>query len=591
MALKCLVFIFLLIVGVICQDYQMLSEMCPCVPLNVCPKIYTSPKKDSKYFNTIHKCPDSSYVRCCESKTITHQIESSNRRIDDFVKSNLVDESDLYFEENEITSVEPEVVTESYTTVEYTTPPDDVLEQTTVTAASYESSSKTNENVVNDFSVIYPNQEFPYFAPVPTIIEQIMLIFPNGDIESEESYVKKNETQGRMRPRRVLVRKKLLVPKDVVEGAASEVRSFTVPKPIDTELMKDRLKEIIKHKRASSVQLTTIPTTQATTPRPRRMKYKKKKESLINQSNERQLGTTAKAVPQLEKAEMNLIVPKKKMIYDSSSRVNYLKRPSSMQAVMVEEKIVEEEVLPVEVIEVSTTQSPVSVFQPLLMIPDQKKILKMKIASKVDDDHKKMIEFIQQTLTKIHSGADMNMLETLIEAHDGAETKKYETTTKIIKNVEDVAGNDYNTQIVKPYRGKSKFLSPVTSKPVSSNLNLNETIRTRNLSRTRKTKTTMKTPEFATINNVVSSVEQSKVVNLPTTRLAELIHELQLTREQKPKSDFKPSPLYGLTMDNKDNYNHNEIEKIHEQLRPYPMSKLNNGFFPVIQNGTPSSIR
>ena len=185
-----------------------------------------------------------------------------------------------------------------------------------------------------------------------------MLIFPNGDIESEQSYMQKNETQGRLRPRRVLIRKKLLVPNDVLEGAASELRSMTVPQPIDTQLMKDRLKEIIKHKRASNLQFTTIPTTQATTLRPRRMKYKKKKESSINQSNERQLNATTKAVPFVERAEMSLIVPKKKMIYDSSSRVNYLKRPSSTTAVLAEEKTVEQEIIePEEVIEVSTTHS------------------------------------------------------------------------------------------------------------------------------------------------------------------------------------------------------------------------------------------
>lgn len=586
MAHKCLVFICLLIVGVICQDNQMFSEMCPCVPLNVCPKIYSSPIEDMKYFDTILKCTDSGYVRCCESKDITHDDGSSNRRMDDFVTSILVDESDLYFEEIETTSVAPDVVTESVTTVEYSTI-DDVLEQTTI---PYDSSldNESKEKLEDNLSVIYPNQEFPNSVSVPIIMEQIMLIFPNGDIESEQSYLKKNETQGRQRPRRVLIRKKLLVPNEVLESAASELRSMTVPQPIDTQLMKDRLKEIIKHKRASSLQFTTIPTTQATTQRPRRMKYKKKKESSINQSNESQLNSTTKAVSLMDRPEMNLIVPKKKMIYDSSSRVNYLKRPSSSTAVLVEEKTVEQEVLPEEVIEVSTKHSPANVMQPLLMIPDQMKIIKMKSSPKVDDDHKKMIEFIQQTLTKIHSGVDMKMLETLIEAHDGAETKKYKTTTKITKNVVKVANNVYDTQSVKPYRGKSKFLSPVTAKPIASNLNLNETLRTRNLSRTRKTKTTVRTPELTTINYVA---QQPKGENLPTTRLAELIQELQLNREQKPTSDFKPSPLYGLTMDSKDNYNHNEIEKIHEQLRPYPFSKMNNGFFPVIQNGTPSSIR
>ena len=580
MAHKCLVFICLLIVGVICQDNQMFSEMCPCVPLNVCPMIYKSPIEDFKYFDTILKCTESGYVRCCESKAITHD-GSSNRRMDD-----LVDESDLYFEEIETTSVAPDVVTES---IEYSTI-DDVLEQTTT---PYESplDNESKEKVDDNLSVIYPNQEFSNSASIPMIMEQIMLIFPNGDIESEQTYLKMNETQerqGRQRPRRVLIRKKLLVPNDVLDGAESEIRSMTVPQPIDTQLMKDRLKEIIKHKRASSLQFTTIPTTQATTQRPRRMKYKIKKESSIKQSNERQLNSTIKAVKPVERAEINLIVPKKKMIYDSSSRVNYLKRPSSMTAVLVEEKIVEQEVLPVEVVEVSTTNAPVTTVQPLLMIPDQMKIPKMISSPKVDEDHKNMIEFIQQTLTKIHSGVDMKMLDTLIEAHDGAETKKYKTTTKITKNVVKVAGNVYDTQSVKPYRGKSKFLSPVTPTPVASNLNLNETLRTRNLSRTRKTKTTVRTPELTTINNVV---QQPRGESLPSTRLAELIQELQLNREHKPTSDFKPSPLYGLTMDSKDNYNHNEIEKIHEQLRPYPFSKLNNGFFPVIQNGTPSSIR
>lgn len=140
--------------------------------------------------------------------------------------------------------------------------------------------------------------------------------------------------------------------------------------------------------------------------------------------------------------------------------------------------------------------------------------------------------------------------------------------------------NLYSTLIPKPYRGVARFKSPAPLRVSAAPHNNIQ--RTRNLSRTRGTVVTEGT----------TSIRPPTTILTPLTLRYNKQQNIQITKQaNRQPLDFRPSPLFGLIMDERDvlnSFNNENIEKIHATFRA--SSKVQNGFFPVIQNGIPSSI-
>lgn len=145
----------------------------------------------------------------------------------------------------------------------------------------------------------------------------------------------------------------------------------------------------------------------------------------------------------------------------------------------------------------------------------------------------------------------------------------------------------YSTLIPKPYRGVARFRSPAPLRVSATNAD--NSVRTRNLSRTRGT--------VATEGTTTTTYRPPTTLLSPFTlrynrhQNQNLREEINMIPKQRAPKDFQASPLFGLIMDERDDSNafdNEKIEKIHETFRA--SSEAQNGFYPVIQNGTPSSI-
>ena len=138
----------------------------------------------------------------------------------------------------------------------------------------------------------------------------------------------------------------------------------------------------------------------------------------------------------------------------------------------------------------------------------------------------------------------------------------------------------------RPFRGSAKFRKPATSSPAREEPEAGVTgTRTRNLSRTRGTLATQTTHK-STRKSPRTFVTQQPISIVPN--LDSLLEEVDMPPKQIAPLDFKPSPLFGITMDEFNDFDRDAIEKMHETFQP--RLSVQNGFFPVIENGTPSTL-
>lgn len=558
------------------------SEVCVCVPLNICAKVNRFSKEDARYFTTVLKCKDEGYVRCCP------QEENANsavkRRSDDAENIILIDDK----ENIEISPI-IETTTEDFDHT--TTDVGDDLATTTEDSEEFlstEAQFLTTEQpkvdtheprvIDNNISVIYP-KNLEVEQKKKEMMEHLFLIFPNGEIETALAESKAIESTSVKPIKRVVVRKRLVnkVAK-AIEGAESEISETVLePKPMDVEDVKKRLSDIHKsHRRNDPINATTStniegPIEETTEKKQTRKKirYRKRKAS----TTAIPLSPPFKALTERsEKVETSTAKSIHKIIYNTKGRTNFLKRPSSQQSYIEDEDEVTEQ----EVTEVTTsmtsTEKPEEFslinesVQSFFTTPTPPKVL--KYANLVDLEHRAMIETVHKTLSAIHSGVDMKLVERMIESHK----------SRMKKMRKKKPTNINATSPTRPYRGIARSRKPVTpSTKVAGEIRETGT-RTRNLSRTRN----------ATVTTDAPKTKSPRTVNHASTKTETDLEEVDMLSKFKTPLDFKPSPLYGITMDKFNEFDREAIEKIHETLRPH--SKIQNGFFPVIQNGTPSTL-
>lgn len=557
------------------------SEICPCIPLNICPAINRYSKDDAKYFSSVLKCTEVGFVRCCPNN---ESADNANRRsdiadniilIDDLPEEPLIHAEDLSNADdvnettetvtdiNELTTtLEPSLESDS-TTIEGSD--ESITTEPTETTSEYTHESNFIDNSI---SVIYPNHKYSEAEKRKVMLEHLFLIFPNGEIEAAMATSTSSPVNLSEKPKRVIVRKRLIKKlSESLEGAESK-KSPTViePRQMDVDEVKKRLSVMLRSK--SVLSTTEIPMEESTAKRHRRKKIKLRKRKrptteLSTSSTTEPSTTTLKL--QKEKFEVSTMAPKRKVIYDTKSRMNFLKRPSSNS--YDNDEPTEPEVITTTTTSTTlkprlTSQKPEESFNRSKPALEYKKL--------VDEKHRAMIETVHKTLSAIHAGVDMKLVEKMLDNHR--------------KKMSEIRQNTESTGPTKPYRGSARFRRPATTHPTQVHQSSHVTgTRTRNLSRTRNTATT------PTTQKSVRKVSRTGVTQPTANPFSNLpLEDINMLPKQKAPGDFKASPLYGITMDKFNEFDNDMIDKIHETLQS-PKS-IQNGFFPVIQNGTPSTL-
>lgn len=561
-----------------------LSEVCGCVPLNICPRINRFSLEDEKYLSTVLKCQQEGFVRCCMNNEGSHLAA---RRSDDAENLILTDDVEKRRLNEELL---PDIATTTEmldvtTEIIATTTSEEYL--TTQTPENNETIERKSKAVDNSISVIYP-KDLESENNKNAIMEHLFLIFPNGEIETALASKRSSPENTSVKPlKRVVVRKRLIMKNsDAFEGAESKKSQIVIePQQMDVEDVKKRLSVVQKknRRRNESTSVSTSQTTEepiiveeTTTKKKSRKKirYRKRKQTTTPTTSTLLSITTKTLKDRLEDIETSSIKPHRKIIYNTRGRTNFLKRPTSQD----DDESIEPEVVP-------TTTTSTAIVEPNELVINYDKVenvfttpatpIVVKFANQIDIEHKAMIETVHKTLSAIHSGVDMKYVEKMINSH---KTRMMEMRKHLPPPT--VASESQS----RPYRGSAKFRKPATTPAARESFHFQEPgVRTRNLSRTRNTGTTL-----SSLTTHKSVRKSPRTVTHAITHSKSLLEEIDRAPKLKVPMNFKASPLYGITMDKFNEFDNDMIEKIHETLQP--ISTIQNGFFPVITNGTPSSL-
>lgn len=170
---KICVGLLLLVCSVVVADG--FPELCPCLPIKLCPRIYGANPEDRKYLGEFLKCPVEEEVRCCGasvSSTVTAQDESKTEEDNYLIDNEIEDVRMEHLTIPPVTTEEPEIPTT--TTEEYPeTTTTEMPIETTTTELSEETT--TTEMPVEDVTLprFGKGVEFIYAA--------------RGDLDAEES--------------------------------------------------------------------------------------------------------------------------------------------------------------------------------------------------------------------------------------------------------------------------------------------------------------------------------------------------------------------------------------------------------------------
>lgn len=599
------------------------SEICACVPLNICAEINKFSKEDAKYFNTVLKCKEEGFIRCCpnhKKSTLRRSDDDENVVLIDKMPSENLKQISLTKFEDSSKSIDVEMTTKQFelTTIDsemkslddddaITTDTSDEL-FTTVSSKPEENAEVAFENsrkskfIDNNVEVIYANQESnDELNKKKKVMEHLFLIFPNGEIQAALATLStvppqfiKDEENFPIKPKRVIVRKRLIKKSSLssLEGAESKISQAVIePKQMDVEEVKKRLSGMLRNNRgrvnySSTTESPSTTTAMITTENPVEEAKVKKPRRKIKLRMQKQTSTAAPITTSKtlldrgEKAETSTMKSRRKIIYDARGRTNFLKRPSTQQSDFDNDEPIEPEVI-------TTTTTPATAEKPAELaannfmiesfITTQAPHQVVKHFNQIDFEHQAMIETVHKTLSAIHSGVDIKFVEKMIESHKS--------------RMKEIRQNPSSTFAVvdptRPYRGSATFHKPATAQPYKDDPETQVGgTRTRNLSRTRNTATTHLTTHKSTRKAPRTFVTQPQ--SNPIMNKNSLLEEVDMPPKMKKPADFRASPLYGITMDKFNEFDGDMIEKLHDTLQS--PSDTHSGFFPVIQNGTPSTL-
>lgn len=520
------------------------------------------------------------------------------------------------------------------------------LDDTTININDEETSI---DNSFLNFSVIYPSKEVD--KNLGEVVEKnLLVVFPDGDIDASIDVTNNNFTTER--PRRVVVRKRLR--KKIFEPLhASESKLVEqIDDDLDTantnsfaKAAKSNLDLLSDEESAATEQAKVIDDKTAADNKNKRRRKKTRqraKNSTVSsttaRSRSRKVSTTtvtttkqpskkAEAIdsePEVDIEKLSAMKQNRKHLYDTKSRTNFLKRTNSSSQnevnsstlepefdenasplpetttitesistsspppttsetthshsspttetqivhttddITTELKTTSVETFPIEWFWTESTTAATSTVVPPTKV-SHKVFHKTLQQDKIDSDHKQMIQTLYKALSAIHSGVEMKKVEKFIEQHRNKmelKQKRHRSTTP-----------------KSSHRGNVKFRMPERSE-VNTSIN--------------NVKTTQKTPlttgritrkKSARIEPTRSTTQRSR----PDKNSPDFDdEELNMPPKKKMPGKFKPAQFYGITMSKSTQMDNDEMEKIHKTFQ-LP-NDLQNGFFPVIENGTPSIL-
>ncbi|CRK97399.1 CLUMA_CG010789, isoform A [Clunio marinus] len=654
--------VFIAISTVECSKSIKKIEVCPCVPNNICPEVNRFSREDAKYFQTVLKCSEEDFVRCCPPSKLPKKAMQRNDDVENII---LVDEvpgksadhqvdvkpseeiPEAVTEVDEVTTLEPESmniendISTLISVEELTTTEIPSLKQ----EEPSEISDKKREGKIEDSDVfmIFPKKEN---SEGNSIEKDLHIIFPNGEIEaalatstSNAENIEISDTSTET-PKRVVIHKKLLnKTSETLEASESEI-SEVVHERVDIDEVKRRLTVMMRNNKRRKNSISSIATTpmtstntptttttersvEETTHKTPRRKIKIRKHKQVTTESP----ITATTLTATQSSETSTSQSRRKIIYDTSSRTNFLRRPSASQSSDDEEET--------EITETSSL-SPEITSASFLIHETFKPFDSPEHSKPAENEHHDMIEAIHKAL---HSGVDIQLIENMLRKHKN----------KLKGNRFD----DSSDQPTKPNRGSIKFQPHQTRSQTTESDNYPTRFRTTETenypTRPQTTRfvtrpTTTEFENYPTRPQTRPATRQQTAVtenyrtrrptapgdysftqiiglgskdspNIRTTTVATphttqklppriivtqpssnsqrindditIDGKISSSQNKKPSNEFRSSPLFGITMDRFNDYDSDTIEKIHETLRSPPSSQA--GFFPVIQSGTPAS--
>lgn len=357
---------------------------------------------------------------------------------------------------------------------------------------------------------------------------------------------------------------------------------------INAEERKKRLNEIFSKQQRGNLRFRT--TSSSTTAKTADLDSSENNESEFEKQINDNTSVEEPSEPSKLTTSTTTNNPIRKEIYSVSSRKNILKKPSNsvptttsstnleieeedfeedMEEEMEEEKVSSDYYFEPEIITLSPE---------VISIPDKPldldafMALDENVARNIEHDHQVMIEDVQRVLTIYHKPQFERKIPKIDRFHGDFKNSYFKVPT--------------NPTVLptRPYRGSAKFVPQYLNR----NQIVNEyvALQSRNFPKFKNTPTSVSTGVPQTVP--VTSQEQFINNNFAVSDSRFLQSGLNL--KASGPVDFRPSLLFGLTLDeSNENFDSKMVEKIHQTF--IPSSGIQNGFFPVIQNGTPSPIR
>lgn len=630
--MKRLLFIIVIKLAVLCYTIDASSynrELCPCVAIDECTATHKQLNRDdAKYFATVLKCSEAGHIRCCNHNRNHISVIASRRADTENIIIITDDAKDENIEGSTIDYLLELTTTESdddmfATTTEVTYDNEDLKvpendrksnfiddhEELILPLPDSERSSKFIDDHV---AVIYPSLNKLPPNDEKKGKEALFLIFPNGEIETALKMHEQNETEivsTTKRPyKRVVVRKRLLKKEENhehLEGSESEI-STSIIEPKNVVQVRKRFKINPKNDVTTTPKATTTTTTttensiadETTTTgliKRRRKKIKKFRKTTSTprsplSTTEEALSTSTKSAVTLPKKklqrdmrpEVTTAKSRRKLIYDTRSRTNFLKKPT--QSLTNNHRDDEENetttsvATPVTETSSTITSSTSTItksttLKPTTVATTRKPPLVARLSEIIDQEHKAMIETVHKTLTAIHSGGDFNALRTVIESQrENLKELRKIPSTQTVKSTTptyELRSQFNSSGTTRPFRGNVKFSNTSLSLMMSQKLQQQSEVSNppvkRFLLRAKVTRPTKKNFKIRLINPSISS---------------------QNGTSQK---DFRASPLYGITMDQFSEFDSKQLEKMYGTfLAPGNVQNKTDSFPYFISNGTPS---
>lgn len=390
------------------------KEICACVPLNTCPTIYSSvDSDDSKYFSTVLKCKKVDHVRCCELEIKgTKEARVVREVIVDAKDSNEILEADSTTEYFDFTTLD---ITESEESTTSSLDSLDVANSKILSLFELDATKNKREpKKLEDISLIFPNPANLSPDTDKTDQNSLYLIFPGSEDVKEinelpyptKPLTKPTKTNMQIHnnkspKRRVVIKKRLLKKKPLkeilVESESNLVTSSPVdPVGIDMAVIKNKLSQMYKKKkreRISFLKLRTATTKNFTeeinnssnqNSNTMKTKYRSRDhhETLITTTNPRQEFTSR---PKM-----------RKVVYDTKTRTNFLKRPEASRS--VPSQGLSGDYPEIDVTSTLPTIQEISTEQPIPQVRKSHATFNQETVQQLDFDHRIMIENVQEVL-------------------------------------------------------------------------------------------------------------------------------------------------------------------------------------------------